>query len=252
MNINTVQKLSKYFFVIFLIYLGGCSSSKVIRYEKLPMKEDKKNETTPVLKTLEVREREVIREQKISTVDRLSFVYDSQGKLIGKGKISSAKYDLKGFLTETITFDEKGKVMNRYQYKYDSKGLRTESLRYDAQNNLDKKYAYEYDKQGNKIRSIRYDMKGNAEKYYVYNYDSNFNLISDEWYNYSDDLEYKIETEYDNEGNKTSSFSYNKNGALIYKYVFKYDDKKNIIEEQKYDNKDKPVGIIQYLYKYYL
>jgi len=251
MNNHIIHNFSKCIFFILIINLFGCSSSKESRYEQTPKKEDQKNKVVPVLKTMEVRERETIKKLKISTVDRISFGYDSQGKLVGKGKVSSAKYDIKGFLVETITFDEKGRVQNRYEYRYNGKGFRTESLRYDAQDKPDKKYTYEYDEHGNKIKSIRYDMKDNAEKYYLYEYDSNLNLISDEWYNSSDDLEYKIETEYDNEGDKIASNSYNGNGTLISKYIFRYDDKKNLIEEQKYDNDGKPVGIIQYLYKYY-
>ena len=249
---NTILHF-KHFILIFIIicYLIGCSSSKETNYEQKPKEKEKIIEPTTVLKTMEVRERELVKKLKISTVDRINFEYDSNGKLVNKGKISTVKYNQKGFLTETTTFDKAGRIQNRFEYKYDTKGFRKESLRYDTQNKPDKKFSYEYDEVGNKIKSTRYNMNGNAEKYYVYEYDSKLNLISDEWYDASGDLEFKIETEYDEAGNKTVSFSYGENGKLTYKYVFKYDDKMNIIEEQKYDENDKPVGIIQYLYKYY-
>lgn len=251
MNFKIIHKFSKYLFFVFIFYLTGCSSGKETRYETKPKEEKKEIETTRVLKTMEVREREFIKKLKISAVDRISFEYDSEGKLVNQGKVSTVKYDQRGLLTETTTFDQNGRVQNRYEYKYDNKGFRNESLRYDAQNKPDKKYIYEYDRVGNKIKSTRYDLKGKVEKYYSYDYDSNLNLISDEWYDTSGDLEYKIETEYDDEGNKKASFSYGENGRLNYKYVFNYDEKKNIIEEQKYNDNDKLVGIIQYLYKYY-
>lgn len=251
MNKFNLNDCFKYFILIFIFYLIGCSSSKETRYEQKPKEEKKEIEIINVLKTMEIRERELIKKLKISAIDRISFEYDPKGKLVSKGKVSTAKYNQKGFLTETVTFDQNGRVQNRFEYKYDSKGFKIESLRYDAQNKPDKKYTYEYDKVGNKIKSTRYDMRDKAEKYYAYDYDSNLNLISDEWYDASGDLEYKIETEYDDERNKTASFSYDGNGKLNFKFVFKYDEKKNIIEEQKYDGNDKLVGIIQYLYKYY-
>ena len=232
MNKLNINHHFKYFILISIIffYLIGCSSSKETRYEQKPKEKEKIIEPTTLLKTMEVREREFVKKLKISEVDRISFEYDTEGKLVNKGKISTVKYDQKGFITVTITFDQKGRMQNRFEYKYDTKGFRIESLRFDAQNKLDKKYTYEYDEAGTKIKSIRFDLKGKAEKYYEYEYDSNLNLISDEWYDTSGDLEFKIETEYDEAGNKTVSFSYGENGKLTYKYVFKYDDKMNIIE----------------------
>ena len=248
LNINHHFKYSIFIIIFCLI---GCSSSKESRYEQKPKEEKEKVEPPIALKTMEVREREFVKKLKISEVDRISFEYHATGKLVNKGKVSSVKYDQKGFLTETITFDQNGRVQNRFEYKYDAKGIRIESLRYDAQNKPDKKYIYEYDKAGNKIKSTRFDLIGKAEKYYEYEYDSNLNLISDEWYDISGDIEYKIETEYDDEGSKTVSFSYSENGKLTSKSIFKYDERRNIIEEQKFDDNNKPIGIIQYVYKYY-
>ncbi len=243
------RTLKKYILLILVFYLSGCAPSKETRYEQKPNEEKSEIKPTILLKTMETREREFIKEKKILSVDRISFGYDSNGKLTNKGKISTAKYDQKGFLTETMIFDERGRAQNRYEYKYDNKGFRIESLRFDAQNKLDKKYTYSYDKLGNKIKSTRFNLESKAEKYYEYQYNSDLNLISDEWYNISGELEYKIETEYEG-GFKSVSFSYN-NRNLEYKYIFKYDDKKNLIEEQKFNNTGKLVGIIQYLYKYY-
>jgi hypothetical protein len=251
MNDNHVYKFLIFIFLILIFHLAGCTSVKDTRYEQKPKEEKKEIKNTTLPKTMEVREREFVRKLKISGIDRINFEYDSKGGLVNKGKVSTAKYDQKGFLTETVIFDQKGKVQNRFEYKYNTNGFRIESVRYDAQNKLDKKYSYEYNNIGNKIKSTRFDSKGNAEKYYLYDFDSNLNLISEEWFDMNGNMEYKIEAEYDDEGNKTVSYSYDENGKLNYKYFIKYDDKQNIIEEQKYDGKDKPVGIIQYLYKHY-
>lgn len=240
----------KIIFAMLVFYFIGCTSSKETRYEQKPKEEKEETIPTIVMKTMEVRERELFKKLKISTVERINFELDARGNLINKGKISSSKYDQKGFLVETIIFEGKGRVENRYEYKYDTKGFRTESLRYNAQNQLDKKYTYEYDNLGNKIKSTRSNANGKEEKYYLYEYDSKLNLISDEWYDISGNLEYKIETEYGDAGNKSVSYSHDENGESSFKFIFKYDDKQNVIEEQKFDG-SKLVGIIQYLYKYY-
>lgn len=247
---NIYSQLSKYISLVFIFYFISCAPSKETRYETKPKDEKSKFETLKVVKTMEVRERELIKKLNIAAVDRIYFEYNYSGQLANKGKISTVEYNQEGLLTRTVIFDEKGKVQNRFDYKYDSKGFRIESLRYDAQNNFDKKYTYVYDAAGNKIKSTRFNSKGKAEKYYLYDYDSNLNLISDEWYDINGDLEYKIENEYDDAGNKRVSYSYGEDGKLNYKYVFKYDDKMNVIEEQKFDDQEKLVGIIQYLYKY--
>ena len=246
------QRLTSLLFIlVFILFIPACTASKAPRYEQKPKEEEKIIEPTTLLKTMDVRERELIKKLKISAVDRIRFEYDSKGKLVNKGKLSTAKYDLKGFLTETTIFDKNGRAQNRFEYKYSDKGFRIEAWRYDAQNKPDKKYTYEYDKAGNKIKSTRYNLKGKAEKYYEYDYDSNLNLISDEWYDADGNSEYKIENEYNDEGMKTTSSSYDENDRLNFRYIYKYDDNKNIIEEQKYDDNEKLIGIIQYLYKYY-
>jgi hypothetical protein len=249
------SKISFYFALLLLslltFYQVGCSAGKQTRYEEVPKEETKEIKVPVPLKTMEVREREFIQQKKISTVERINFEYDSNGKLVNKGKLSASKYDAKGFLIETLVFDEKGRVQNKFEYKYNDKGLRTESLRFNEKNKFDKKYTYKYDKSGNKIKSIRYNANSGEEKYYLYDYDSELNLISDEWYDISGELEYKIENNYDDSGKKILSSSYNESGKLQSKNIFKYDERRNIIEEQKFDDNNKPVGIIQYVYKYY-
>lgn len=251
MNSKIIFYITALLLSFLVCYQFGCSSSKETRYEEFPKEETKEIKAPVALKTMEVREREFIQQKKISTIERINFEYDRSGKLVNKGKLSTSKYDSKGFLIETIVFDEKGRVQNKFEYKYNEKGLRTQSVRFNEKNKLDKKYSYEYDKLGNKIKSTRFNVNGAEDKYYLYDYDSQLNLITDEWYDVSGDLEYKIENEYDDDRKKILSISYNESGKLQSKYVFKYDNQNILIEEQKLDEDNKPIGVIQYLYKYY-
>jgi len=226
---------------------NGCTSSS----ETTRDKEDIKKKTEKIYRTMEERERERIKNFKVKEIEKLNFEYNSKEVLVRKGKISTIKYNIKGYETETIVYGKDDKMDFRYEYKYNNKGEKIETLRYTTQGSLDKKYIYEYDKIGNKIKSIRYDLNGKIEKYYLYEYDENGNLTDDIWFNADGDLEFKIKNEYDDKGNKTVTYTYNGDGELISKYVFRYDERGNVVEEVKYNDNENPLGIIQYIYKYY-
>ncbi|NWF91006.1 MAG: hypothetical protein HXY50_16290 [Ignavibacteriaceae bacterium] len=252
MKVSVFKLLIKTIPIAMVMLIFSCSPTKEIRYEDVPKKET--YETSPKLtfKPMEVRERELISKLKISAIERINFVFDKRNNLINKGKLSTTKFDKKGFAIETILYDEKGNILNRFEYKYNSDGLRSQSLRYDKHNKLDKKFKYDYDIVGNKIKAFRYSINDKLEKYYEYEYDSKLNLILDEWYNVNGDLEFKIENDYDERGNKVVSYSYDADGQLQNKVLYKYDDKREIIiEEQNFDAADNQTGIVQYLYKYY-
>lgn len=245
-------KLFNYIPLTLILFALSCAPTKEVRYEEKPKEDNSEMKLKPILKTMEVREREMADQLNIAAIERINFEYDKRGNLINKGKLSIAKFDNKGFLTETVVFDEMGNVQNRFEYKYNSNGLRTQSTRYDKHNKSDKIFKYEYDKQGIKIKALRYSIKDKLEKYYEYEYDSELNLIQDEWFDGDGNLEFKIENEYDRFGNKIESISIDESGSIVSKIVYKYDEKKKIVvEEQIFDADNKPVGIVQYLYKYF-
>src|ERR1039458_10289448 len=93
--------------------------------------------------------------------------------------------------------------------------------------------------------------RNKMEKYYLYKYDRDGNLVEDKWYDVSGKLEYKIVNKYDSNEKKMESFSYGEDGKLLSRYSYRYNDKGNIVEEAEFNSNDKPVGIVQYIYKFY-
>jgi hypothetical protein len=238
------------------LIIAGCSSSRDTgredeREEEKVVIREVKEAPAKVFLPMEFREREYVRESRIESIDKISFDYDVHRNLTNREKLSTIKFNRKGFPTETITYDRGEEISNRFSYLYDNKGFRTETRRIGKEGKADKIYTYEYDEMGNKVRSERFDMKGNLEKYYIYKNDENGNLIEDIWYDADGTLEFRIVNRYDEAGNKIESTSYNDGERMVARYEFKYDGKGNIIEEVKYDEYGQPLGIIQYVYRYF-
>jgi len=228
-------------------FLQSCSASvdtekkeEKVRYEEVPEK---------VVKNIELEEREYIRSSKISSIKKINFSLDSNGKPLSSAKQSTLEYNSKGFLTETITYDEEGKVKDKFFYEYDKNGVRIKTTRY-TEEKMTNYYTYDYNEFGIKTKAYRYDPAGNLEEFYIYEYDDEGNLVEEEWFSSSGKKVYRMENDYD-DGIKTRSSTYDENNDLMYEYVYKYDEKGNIIEEIKYDYRGAQAGVIQYIYKYY-
>ena len=235
--------------ICFVMLLYSCTP--VTETERKTETEKTEKPIEKVVKNVDAVARNYIKSENIKSIEKIGFDYDLNGNLFNQEKISTVNYNASGLPEETIIYDDKSKIESKFNYKYDSTGRRTETIKYSSEGKPENKYTYEYNKYGNKIKSTRYDLKGNMEKYYLYDYDDYGNLIEERWFNAGDNLEYKIEYEYTEDGKKKSVYSYNSDNDLLYKYEFKYDKKGNIIEEEKFDNNDKKVGIIQYVYKYF-
>ncbi len=234
--------------IILLIFslFYSCSSSKET--------EEKEREFryTPekIVKNLDLIEREYISTSKIKSIEKVSFDLTSKGKPVNGEKLATQTYDRKGFLIETIAYNNDGSIQYKYTYNYDKDGKKIKTSRYNTKDEMINYYKYEYDENGNKTKAYCYDTNGNLEEYYVYDYDGNRNLAEEKWYSPAGKEVYNIENGYDN-GIKTLTSTYDENGDLIYKYVLRYDDKGNIIEETKYNSKEEQAGFIQYVYQYY-
>lgn len=228
---------------VYALILQSCSSST-----ETEKKEEIRYETKSI-KNLDLEEREYISTSKISSIEKVNFDFDPDGKPLKNEKLSSQKFDSKGFLTETVTYDDAGKVEYKYAYNYDDEGRRIKTTRF-KKNKIINYYEYDYNNFGNKSKAYRYDSEGNLEEYYIYEYDRYGNLTEEEWYTPSGKKIYSVENEYE-DGIKTRSFTYDENDDLIYEYTFGYDEKGNVIEEIKNDEKGIQAGIIQYIYKYY-
>jgi hypothetical protein len=234
-----------------ILLFAGCASKEVVKEKEVPKTVEKNVAPPKKILSFDMKEREYVRKNHIMVIDKLRFDYDKNNTLIPNGKVSTTTYDQNGFLTNTTIYGKNESVRDIYSYKYDPYGTRIETDRSDPNGVPSEKFTYEYDRRGNKIKSVRYDLNNKMENYYLYKYDARGNLIEDQWYDASGKLEYKIVNKYDEEGNKTESRSYGDDGSFLAHFTYRYDANGNIVEEAQFDNRDKPVGIIQYVYQYY-
>lgn len=233
--------------LVSFIYFG-CSSKETVKKD-----DGKRTETitkTPEKKLLnyEMRERELIKSNKVRTIEKIRFVYDKSGKPARESKVSTTEYDRNGFPMKAIFYDNKDKLKNSFTYKYDKSGNRIETIQLNDDNTPQYRFTYDYDRNGNKIKSTRLSSNGVMESYYTYEYDDENNLIKENWYNASGKKDYSIEYKYE-DGKKTESYSYDEKGNKLFRYVYKYDSKGNVVEEVQYDGSN-PLTVIQYVYKY--
>jgi hypothetical protein len=242
----------KYIFIILsgFIFCCGCSGTVITSENSTINKHENKKEPVKELLNPEKVEREYIRKNKIKVIDKIQFNY-TQDSTIGKPlKLSSARYDDKGLLVETINYNEEGTIENLFNYVYDSTNVRVQSKRFDSQNRLQKIFIYEYDKYGFKTKVIRTNLSGESEKYYQYIYDSNGNLIGEKWFDINGDEEYSIKYLTGNNNKKSEAFCYLNSGRLESQYTFRYDSKGNLVEELRYNEDGEKIALIQYVYKY--
>ena len=60
MKISAQRLIVIYSFILPVVFIAGCSSTKEIRYEENKKKEEIEIKAPPIYKTMEVRERELI------------------------------------------------------------------------------------------------------------------------------------------------------------------------------------------------
>lgn len=131
------------------------------------------------------------------------------------GKITN-KYDNNDNIVETIEYDQKGKVKEKYEYNFEN-NLVKEKTKYIS-NNFIYKETYEYDSDRNLVKILKEQPKGKTITNNIYTYDIKGNLIEEQWY--------------DNNPNEYSkrTYFYSKNGVLesvevyysLYKYKIQY------------------------------
>ena len=230
-----------------IFFYCGCASVMETKKKEETVRYEEKLEK--VVRNLDAEEREYIRSSQISSIEKINFNLDSDGKPLDSEKLSTLNFDASGFLVETFIYDSDGTVKYRFTYDYDKNGRRTRTSRF-IDSKLTNYYTYEYNEHGNKSKAYRYNTNDEIEEYYIYEYDDEGNLVEEEWFSYNGDKVYSIENDYD-KGRKTHSYTYDEDNYLVYEYVFRYDDKGNVIEELKYSGRGIQTGIIQYIYKYF-
>lgn len=232
--------------LLFVQVFSGCSSS-TDTYDKENVRYEKK---TDKIVNIDLAEREYISLSKINLIEKISFDLASAGTPSKGKKLSTQKYNSRGFLIETIMYDNDGNIQQKFSYEYDKNGVRTNTTRFNSAGQPVNIFKYDYNMYGNKTKAYRYDLNEKLIEYYIYIYDNRSNLLEEVWYNIKDEKIYRLENKYYND-RKIETCTFDERSRILYKYVYKYDNNGNIIEELKYDSYGDQVGIIQYVYKYF-
>ena len=160
------------------------------------------------------------------------------------------KYDEKGNLIESITYNLDEKREDKTSYKYNEKGNLIQKNNY--YNSIDRKSeditTYMYNEKGNQIESNSYNDVGKLESKTIYKYDEKGKEIESNTYNVSGKLERKYTYKYDEKGNTISFNNYGADGSLGHKYTYKYDEKGKLIEENSLIYDDKGNLIVECVY----
>lgn len=184
----------------------------------------------------------------IRSVNKTEFIFDEQGKLSGYRKLSDAEFNKKGYQTGFITYDEDSFPEYTFTYEYNKDGRRLKSNCFMGQK-LIRYYKYLYDDYGFRLKTECFNQDGFLIEYYIYEYDDEGRLINEKWFDKNGKIFQRVEYEYDG-FKKNIIRTFDGNNDLIYRYEMKYDNNNLLIEELKFDDSGRNVGVIQYIYKY--
>ncbi len=200
------------------------------------------------------------------------YTYDELGllrELVSENKSGTTEktlynYNLKKHLTDIITYDSNGELINKTLILNDFNGNVIESNRYDEDGITLETEKFKYDNAGNIIEKFiyvhtpatTYPRRTEASSYlntYHYLYDKEGNLISE-----ANDFEKTLSLNTDSHLLEWTDYKYDVNGNLLegsnkyYKLTYKYDSQNNIIEELTYNNKiGELIDAKKYAYEFY-
>jgi len=157
-----------------------------------------------------------------------------------KGKVKSyTQYSYKAIKTSNKIKKRERTTDDHYKqiFNYNDKGYLLESLSYNEKDSLNNKFSYKYNEKGNLIELRQYELyykphfniKIKKEKKTLFKYDEKENMIETIIYHTDMTIKNIIVLKYDEKGNKIEENYYNSWG-LNNKYYYKYDEKGNVIE----------------------
>jgi hypothetical protein len=189
------------------------------------------------------------------SIDKTKHKYNSAGKpveilhLFGDslhGIRSLNKFDDKGNLIETLSYDVNGFIRGKHTRKYDNVGNLIEEIGYNPNKSIAWKNNFKYDSSGHKVESINNSINGNMSWKQVYKNDEKGNNIEVVQYR-NNKVDWKDSYKYDDNGHMIERVECDSTGFQISSYFCKYDKWGNIIEKLSYNNL-KLDSITKYVY----
>ncbi|PYS74368.1 MAG: hypothetical protein DMF69_01925 [Acidobacteria bacterium] len=151
----------------------------------------------------------------------------------------STTYNNEGNISEKISYDQTGAILEKLIHTYDGKGRSTGYEEYasmlDKSLTIPRRHVYNLDEEGRKVEYIVFESKGTVGTRFIYKYDPKGNLIEEHWYGYTGVLGGKTVNTFDENGKQTAQASYSGDGTLNWKTISKYDFQGNRTEWIQYE-----------------
>lgn len=176
---------------------------------------------------------------------KTTWVYDALGNEIESAKYThdeltrrvTTRYDTSNRKIEQLTFDAKGKQINKFIFKFNAR-QRQIAFEVLPDGTSLRRWVAVLDHRGNQLERIEYGQGGIVEDRYVYAYDAHGNKTSETHY-YKDEGAPRSSREtylYDSKGNLIEKARYF-DRILSYKESFKRDERGNPLERIEIDRK---------------
>ena len=196
---------------------------------------------------------------KVKAAGQVEYVLNEKGELVQQGQNYSAKFNLKGDITEmnlvqggetsklVMSFDERGFKVKTSSYN-ESGELTYHSIQEnDAKGRILKETGYtngtfeviktlfKYDDKGFLVGKDIYQF-GNYSTKMLYTNDAKGNPIEEQSYNVEDNtLSHRLVNTYNKKSIRTKAIAYDSKGTAFEHYTYKYDKYNNPIEEKSYN-----------------
>ena len=177
------------------------------------------------------------------------YAYDAAGNMVSRqstwyekdGSSSESyglewAYDENGNETESVHYDENGKVQSRWTYEYDEDNRQVCSAEYRKDGSLKSKMKTAYDNRGNEVKREYYDADGRITCKILMEYDESGHEIKYVKYDAAGNTVEKGESEYDENGNAVKYVHYDGVRSVDYSWESEYDVNGNEIKHIEYDS----------------
>lgn len=144
------------------------------------------------------------------------------------------EYNERGLLVKETSYDEKGKLKDRWEGKYDE--LDRLSMEYFQSGRSNE---YVYDASGNLAEIVSYKSSGSVQEKRVYTYNEKNQIVDVKLYDSSANIVNWEKYAYDARGNRSKAEAFDASGKLLFRIERTYDQKDRITAKSYYDGTGK-------------
>lgn len=163
------------------------------------------------------------------------------GKTVRGARVpwQKAVYAGDGRLTESVTHDPRGGVLERLVYTFDESNRPTGYEEYasavDRTLTAARRHVYEVDAAGRRTEYRVYETDGSPAGRFTYKYDGGGNLAEEAYYYHTGKLGGRTVYAYDAGGRRVAQTTFDGEGNVAWKAVWSYDERGRVAEDVRYE-----------------